>query len=271
MMNRQARRLGMDHTEFTNPSGLPDAAMHTTARDMATLARALTRDFPQYLDLFERDRIRHNGITQHDREGLLRYVDGARALMTGHTADSGYHLITVADREGRRMRLVGVILGASAPDAHFSGMQALINYAFRFYETTPIYAAGDTVRAARVWQGVRDKVAVGLRQDLHLTVPRRRSEALSVTAEMARPIRAPVAAGERLGWLRVALAGRNLAHRPLVARQAVPASGWLTYLMDAARLRWRAFWREQRQSLLADEGAATQPPQPAEADRPSPG
>lgn len=264
MMNGQARALGMDHTEFTNPSGLPDPGMHTTARDMATLARALTRDFPQFLDLFDRDRIRHNGITQHNRNGLLRYVEGAQGLMTGHTADSGYHLVTVADREGRRMRLVGVILGASGADAHFSGMQALINYAFRFYETMPIYAAGDAVRAARIWQGVRDKVAVGLRQDLHLTVPRRQTEALSVTAEMDSPIRAPVAAGERLGWLRVALADRNLAHRPLVAQQAVPASGWLPFLMDAAKLRWRAFWREQRQSLLAGEGDSTKTPSSAQ-------
>lgn len=254
MMNRKARTLGMGHTEFTNPSGLPDPGMHTTARDMATLARALTRDFPQFLDLFKRDRISHNGITQHNREGVLHYVEGAQALMTGYTADSGYHLVTVADREGRRMRLVGVILGASSADETFSSAQALINYAFRFYETTPIYAAGDTVRAARIWQGVRDKVAVGLQQDLHLTIPRRRGDALSVTAEMDSPIRAPVAAGERLGWLRVALSDRNLAHRPLVAQQAVPASGWLPYLLDAAKLRWRTFWREQRQSLLAGDG-----------------
>jgi len=252
MMNQQAQALGMSHTRFTNPSGLPAPEMQTTARDMAVLARSLVRRFPERLDLFARRRITHNGITQHNRNRLLGWIKGVNGLLTGHTGKDGYHLAVTAGRRGRDMQLVGIMLGAQTSEERFNDMQALLAHGFRFYRTVPLFAAGQAVKTARVWQGVRDGVPVVLEQRLELTVPRRARQALEVAPRLHTPIRAPVQAGETLGQLRVTLDSRNLARRPLVAERAVKAAGWIPWLMDAAQLRWRSFWREQRRSLLAD-------------------
>ena len=252
MMNQQARALGMSETHFTNPSGLPTPQMQTTARDMAMLARALVRRFPEHVDLFARQRITHNGITQHNRNRLLGWIKGVNGLLTGHTGQDGYHLAVTAGRKGRKMQLVGITLGASTSKGRFNGMQAMLAHGFRFYQTVPLFAGGQPVETARVWQGVREQVPMVLDQPLTLTIPRRARQALEVIPHLRTPIRAPVQAGEALGQLRVTLDSRNLARRPLVAERTVKAAGWIPWLMDAAQLRWRNFWREQRRSLLAD-------------------
>ncbi|MFB6259298.1 MAG: D-alanyl-D-alanine carboxypeptidase family protein, partial [Thiohalorhabdaceae bacterium] len=112
MMNRRAESLGMTDTVLTNPSGLPAPRMHTTAHDMALLARALLERFPQYLDLFNRSEVTHNGITQHNTRRLIRWGQGMGGLMTGRSAQTGHHLVAAAQRKNKDMRLIGAVLGA---------------------------------------------------------------------------------------------------------------------------------------------------------------
>lgn len=253
MMNHRAETLGMANTVFTNPSGLATPRMHTTAHDMALLARALLERFPQYLDLFNRSEVTHNGITQHNTNRLIRWGRGVDGLMTGRSSQSGHHLVTTAKRKNQDMRLVGALLGAPDADSRFSGMQALLNHGFRFYERMPIYAAGETVRSPQVWQGVRSKVPIGLERELVVTVPSNRRSELTVEANLKTPIRAPVKAEKTLGQLNVGLDGQGLAQRPLVAFREVKAAGWIPYLWDATRLRWHSFWQEQTQEMLAND------------------
>ncbi|HKJ72327.1 MAG TPA: D-alanyl-D-alanine carboxypeptidase family protein [Gammaproteobacteria bacterium] len=251
LMNRRARRLGMDHTRFANASGMPAPGMHTTARDMAILARALRRRFPGYMGVFDRERISHNGITQRADDRLPGADGRARGLLTGHVAGAGYHLAATAEGEGTE--LIAVVLGSPDPRTRLAGMQALLSYGLRSYRTVRPVALGEEVRSVRVWEGQREHVPVTLASPLWLTVPRHRAPDLAIEDEMDTPVRAPVKTGQTLGWLRVSLDGRNLAHRPLVAASPVAAGGWLTYLSDEIRLQWRDFWREQRRSLLADD------------------
>ncbi|MEP2703563.1 MAG: D-alanyl-D-alanine carboxypeptidase family protein [Roseibium sp.] len=113
MMNAEAKRLGMSNTRFTNPHGLPDNRQVTTARDMAILAMALRRDFPEAREFYKHPGIRFGKKTLRsaNREFLLR-VPGANGMKTGYICNSGYNVAASVTR-GRRT-LIAIVLGAGS-------------------------------------------------------------------------------------------------------------------------------------------------------------
>ncbi len=119
VMTLRARELGMTNTVFRNASGLPDAAQHTTARDVARLAYALHEDFPQYYHYFGETRFRWNGVTHRNHNSLVGNQAGVDGLKTGYIRASGFNLAASAERDGHR--IIAVVMGgvsASVRDAH---------------------------------------------------------------------------------------------------------------------------------------------------------
>lgn len=145
-MNSEATRLGMTSTIFTNPHGLPDNAQVTTARDMAILARALWRDFPQYRDYYAMTGIQFGKrvLKSANREFLLR-VDGAAGIKTGYICNSGYNVAAAAQRGGRT--LIAVILGAGSGTERAAFASKAINAGFRKGWVLP--EAGSTIETLK--------------------------------------------------------------------------------------------------------------------------
>ena len=127
-MTDKARALGMTRTVFRNASGLPDPDQVTTARDMAVLARALLRDFPQYYHYFSARSFVFKGVTLPTVNGILARYRGADGIKTGFTCDSGYNLVASATRNGRR--LIGVLLGAKNLATRSADMAKLLDAGF---------------------------------------------------------------------------------------------------------------------------------------------
>jgi D-alanyl-D-alanine carboxypeptidase len=121
MMNQKARRLGMTRTTFRNPSGLPDEDQVTTARDLATLANALIRDYPKYYPYFSRASFTYGGIEHPNHNRLMEIYPGMDGLKTGYIRASGFNLAASAVRGGRR--LIAIVMGGDTPgwrDAHMA-------------------------------------------------------------------------------------------------------------------------------------------------------
>lgn len=234
LMNQYARQLGMTNTHFINASGLPHADHYTTARDMATLARALIRDFPQHYPLHAERSYTWNNIKQANRNPLLGDGSSVDGVKTGHTEAAGYCLVASA-KEGD-MRLISALLGSASEASRESETQALLRYGFRFYETRRIYQAGAPVTHARVWKGQSGELKMGVADDLYLTVPRGQADKLDSSFLAGGNIVAPVKAGQVLGTVRVSLDGEALAERPLVALADVPEGGLWRRLSDSVKL-----------------------------------
>ncbi len=141
IMTYRARELGMTRTRFANASGLPDELQRTTARDMATLARRLLTDYPQYYDYFGLPYFVWRGRTYHNHNRLLATYPGMDGLKTGYIRASGYNLAASAVRDGRR--LVAVVLGGSTSTERNREMVRLLDQGFA---TRP--SAGAAVAAA---------------------------------------------------------------------------------------------------------------------------
>jgi serine-type D-Ala-D-Ala carboxypeptidase (penicillin-binding protein 5/6) len=239
MMNEYARRLGMSRSHFVNSDGLPAPDHYTSARDMATLASALIRQFPQYYGLFGLREFMWNNIRQGNRNTLLSKDSSVDGLKTGHTDAAGYCLVASASRNG--MRLVSVVMGAPSERLREEASAALLNYGYTFFETVRIKTAGTTVLKPRVYKSAAEFAAVGVPEDVYVVTPRGQSAGLTTTARLAHePLLAPLAPGERVGELTVSDAsGEVLTRAPLVALAPVPAAGLWTRMVDTIALWFR--------------------------------
>ena len=234
LMNRHARRLGMSGSHFTNSSGLPEPDLYTTARDMATMAAALIRDYPEFYPWNAVREYEYGGISQRNRNRLLFRDDSVDGLKTGYTRAARYCLVASAKREG--MRLIAVVMGAESAGARARIAQSLLNYGFRFYETRQVYASDEKVTDVRVWKGNDKRLALGLRESLYVTVPRGRYGEIDAQMEIASGLVAPVRAGEPQGVLRLALGEELSVERPLVALNDVAEGNLWQKVSDHVRL-----------------------------------
>ena len=127
-MTQKAHELGMNKTEFFNASGLPNMKQKSTARDMATLARALLHHHPKDYKYFATTEFDYEGTPIHGHNHLMENYDGADGIKTGYTDASGFNLVASAKRDGRR--LIGVVFGGPSASQRDKQMAHLLDAAF---------------------------------------------------------------------------------------------------------------------------------------------
>lgn len=127
-MTQRATGLGLENTVFRNASGLPDARQVTSARDMARLAIALHRDYPQYFAYFNADSFTYGGQTYRNHNSLVGRVDGVDGLKTGYIRASGFNIVVSAERHGHR--LIAVVMGGPTAQARDAHAEELLDAAF---------------------------------------------------------------------------------------------------------------------------------------------
>ena len=235
LMNREAQRLGMKNSSFTNASGLPDSKHFSTARDLALLASALIRDFPQEYEKYYRIKeYRYNNITQRNRNRLLWLDPNVDGVKTGHTENAGYCLIASAKRGQRR--LLSVVLGTSSDSVRAQEAQKLLNVGFQQWDTVRLYQKTKPVGQLEIWKGASRQLPTGVGQDLSLSVPKGQAERVRAELVSQQPLVAPIAAGQRVGTIRVTLDEKPLAEFPAIAMESVAAAGMFGRAWDSMRL-----------------------------------
>jgi D-alanyl-D-alanine carboxypeptidase (penicillin-binding protein 5/6) len=229
-MNAAAKLLGMNNSSFRNPHGLPARGHYTSAHDLAILARAIIADFPEYYALYAQREFTYNGITQQNRNALLKRDPSVDGMKTGHTSAAGYCIVTSAQRDG--MRLIAVVMGAQSPRSRNDGAQRLLDYGFANYETRKLYSAGQPLAEAPVRGGAPEYAAIGPATDLYVTLPRGNFDGLEEHRATQDDLAAPLPAGASVGQLDVWLGGRQLATAPLVVLDEVVQGGVWTRLRE---------------------------------------
>ena len=223
LMNAEAQRLGMKNTQFVNPTGLPDPAHKSSARDLAILARAIIRDSADYYAIYAERDFKYNGIKQGNRNALLYTDPTVDGLKTGHTAEAGYCLVTSSKRND--MRLISVILNTHSAQARADLSRTLLGWGFGSFEKTTPIAANAVVASPKVSFGKADTVAAGLATPWMLTVPR--GQQVQTTVETKPGLEAPLAKGAVVGKVVASSNGKTVGEAPLVAQAEVERSGLL--------------------------------------------
>jgi D-alanyl-D-alanine carboxypeptidase (penicillin-binding protein 5/6) len=234
LMNQYAATLGMHSSHFLNATGLPADGHTTTARDLATLTRAVIEEFPDYYPWHSIKEFTYNDIKQSNRNSLLWRDASVDGLKTGHTDDAGYCLVASAKRDN--MRIISVVLGTSSNKARTDGSQALLNYGFRFFETRLLFKAGDQVTTARVWKSQNENSELGVMEDLYITVRRGAYDELESTLDIPAIVEAPVAAGQAVAELKIHHGGQQLLSAPLRALDDNPVGSLWQRARDSISL-----------------------------------
>jgi D-alanyl-D-alanine carboxypeptidase (penicillin-binding protein 5/6) len=176
----------------------------------------------------------YNNIKQANRNRLLwidPYVDG---MKTGHTESARFCLVASAKRDKRR--LISVVIGATSDNLRATESQKLLNYGFQYFETVRLYQKNQPVASIRAWKGTENKVNIGFRDDLFLTIPTGQLAQMKVTMETHQPLIAPISGGQKIGILKLTLGGKPYAEFPLVALEAVPLANVFSRGWDNIRL-----------------------------------
>jgi len=235
MMNKQAAKLGMMGTHYMNATGLPDKDHYTTANDLATLASALIRDFPQeYKRLYSVKEYTYNKITQPNRNRLLWIDPTVDGMKTGHTETAGYCLIASSKHDSTR--LVSVVLGAANEAMRASESQKLLNYGFQFYESTLVYKQFQPVNSLRVFKGQEKTVTAGVANNFYLSLPKGHYTRVKATMTSKQPLIAPIKAGQEIGKIIFSLDGKVINEQKLVATKSVDEAGFIGRIIDSVRL-----------------------------------
>lgn len=234
MMNQYAQQLGMYSSNFLNATGMPAEGHVTTARDLATLARAIIEEFPEYYPWHAIKDFTFNDIKQDNRNSLLWRDPSVDGLKTGHTEDAGYCLVSSALRDN--MRVISVVMGTSSTKARTDGSQALLNYAFRFFETRLLFKAGEEVATTRVWKSANETSRLGVLEDLYITVRRGTYDQLESTLDIPAVVEAPVAAGEPVAELKITSGEDAIFSAPLRALDDNPVGSFWQRTKDSVSL-----------------------------------
>ncbi|MEN9659200.1 MAG: hypothetical protein RL571_2665 [Pseudomonadota bacterium] len=240
LMTREAKRLGMNGTNFKNSTGLPDADHYMTVADLAKLAAAIIHDFPEFYPIYSMKEFAYNNIKQPNRNLLLYrdpFVDG---MKTGHTASAGYNLVASTQRDGRR--LISVVVGTASDEVRTSESSKLLNWGIQFKETPRLYAAKQAVSNVAVWKGKSDKVNVGFLEDRFITVGRGDAKNLKMTFTSTQPLIAPIKVGQNVGKLTVSLNDKQLVELPVVALEAVPEANIFGRAWDSIRMWFKSIF-----------------------------
>jgi D-alanyl-D-alanine carboxypeptidase (penicillin-binding protein 5/6) len=232
-MTAKGRTLGLKDSHFTNATGWPEPDHYMTARDLATLAMRLFRDFPTYVHYYSEKTFSYNGITQGNRNPLLYKDLGADGLKTGHTVESGYSLTATAKRGERR--LVLVVTGLTSMKARSQESERLLEWGFREFNNYALFKGGETVATADVWLGQSPVVPLVIENGFTLTLPRKARAGMKVTVNYQGPIAAPIAIGQPIAKLVVTVPDRPPVEMPLVAGSAVESLGLMGRLSAALK------------------------------------
>nr|WP_294863967.1 D-alanyl-D-alanine carboxypeptidase family protein [uncultured Pseudogulbenkiania sp.] len=234
MMTAEARRLGMNNTQFRNATGLPNPEHYTTVHDLGILASAIIREYPEFYKTYSLKSFTYNGISQPNRNLLLYRDPNVDGMKTGFTDDAGYNMVASSRRDGRRV--ISVVVGTASPEARAVESSKLLNYGLQFFDTPKLYAASKPVSEIPVYKGGAKKLPIGFASDVYTTVLKGQSAQLKADLTTSQPVIAPIKAGQVVGKLVVSLDGKKVLERPVVALKAIEQGNFFSRLWDSIKL-----------------------------------
>ena len=234
LMNQEAERLGMTQTHFMNATGLPNPQHVTTVSDLARLAVALIKDFPDDFHYYKQKEFTYNNIKQPNRNRLLWADPSVDGMKTGHTDAAGYCLVSTALRGDRRV--LTVLAGADSEATRAEESLKLLNWSFQNFDSVKLYDQTQPGLEARVWEGTVETVKLGPpNPPIWLTVPRGKAGDIKPVAQRTDPLIAPLTKGQQVGTLQLTLDGKVLRTEPLVVQDAVERAGFFGRMVDLVK------------------------------------
>lgn len=235
MMNASALQLGMQNTHFMNPTGMPDDAHYSSARDIAILARAIIEQFPEYYHYYSQKEFSWNKIKQQNRNRLLWRSANIDGLKTGYTEAAGFCL--VASEKRGDLRMVSVVLGAKEEKHRYEASVQLLNSGFSLFSRVTPLKTGQILTQAPVFKGEVDTVNIAVQKEITLLLANEVKDKLTATINL-QTIVAPIEKGQVLGTINITDGQKIYATIPAVAAEPVAQAGFFKRHWHGFKMWW---------------------------------
>ncbi len=233
LMNQRARQIGLDASNFTNSTGLPDPEQYVTIRDLAKLARYIIREYPNYYRYYREKDFEWNNIRQRNRNPLLASNIGADGMKTGYTEESGYGIVGTAKREGRR--LVAVLSGMTSKSQRAEEARKILDWGFRAFEKITLFEEGEILGQASVYGGEKPGVYVVGEGPVSIYLPIGYRDKMKARIVYTGPLMPPVAKGSQIASLKVWIDDELSQETKLYAAEDVNKGGLQRQAVDALK------------------------------------
>ena len=235
LMNEEAKKLGMENTNFVNPTGMPAEAHKASALDLAKLARAIIKNSGDYYKLYAEKEFTYNGITQGNRNALLSTDSTVDGLKTGHTDAAGYCLVASSNRDG--MRLISVIMGTESQQARADQSRELLNWGYGHFTTVTKAPAGQFVSKLPVWFGEAKEIDVATAENLQILTTKTQKNKITTVVDVPESLEAPIKKGQEIGKMLAVIDGKAVASVPIIATSDIEQAGFISRMWEHVT-RW---------------------------------
>jgi D-alanyl-D-alanine carboxypeptidase (penicillin-binding protein 5/6) len=237
-MNKKAKAIGMNNTNFVNCTGLDAEGHTTTAHDVALMSKELIKHelIKQYSTVWM-DTLRNGESELVNTNKLIRFFEGCTGLKTGTTSKAGYCLSATAKRNG--LELVAVVMGGDTSDDRFNGAKKLLTYGFANYTLSTLSADLGENRSLPVKNGVESFVKIKPEGDFQTLLKRSENGKITQEVNLLEELTAPVKAGEKVGTVSFFLDGEEIGKVNVVSENDVGKLNFLTVLSWLVRILFK--------------------------------
>jgi D-alanyl-D-alanine carboxypeptidase (penicillin-binding protein 5/6) len=208
LMNKKAKELGLEKSVLKNSNGWPAEGHVMSAKDLATLSKALITNFPEYYSYFAEKEFAYNGIKQQNRNTLLKRMKEVDGLKTGSTDLGGYGITATAKNDSRRV--ITVVNGLKNERERIKEAEILLKYGLNNFDNIKFQATEkEPFRKLAVAQGNKDYVKAGFEKNQIFTVVKEDIKNASVTFKYQEPLVAPISKGDKIGELLVQIPNKE--------------------------------------------------------------
>lgn len=244
LMTRRAKQLGMNNSTFGNSNGWPHPKQMMSAKDLAIVAARIINEFPEYYTYFAEREFTYDGITQPNRNPLLKLGLGADGLKTGWTQRAGYGIVGSALQDGRRV--VFVLTGIKSPKTRAREAEKINNWVFRQFTEKKLFNAGELIHVAPVHLGKKNLVRMTVKEDLMGLIPSMMVGEIKAEIKYKGPIKAPITKGQEIGEIIITIPSLVSFSKPIVAAESIEDGGFLARLKFALIRTQKAIFSEDK-------------------------
>ena len=244
LMTRRAKQLGMNNSTFGNSNGWPHPKQLMSAKDLAIIAARIINEYPDYYTYFAQREFTYDGITQPNRNPLLKLGLGADGLKTGWTQRAGYGIVGSALQDGRRV--VFVLTGIKSPKTRAREAEKINNWVFRQFTEKKLFSAGDLLHMAPVHLGKKNLVRVTVKDDLMGLIPSMMDGEIKAEIIYKSPIKAPITEGQEIGEIIITIPSLVSISKPIIAAESIEDGGFLARLKFALIKTQMAIFSEEK-------------------------
>ena len=244
LMTRRAKQLGMNNSTFGNSNGWPHPKQLMSAKDLAIIAARIINEYPDYYTYFAQREFTYDGITQPNRNPLLKLGLGADGLKTGWTQRAGYGIVGSALQDGRRV--VFVLTGIKSPKTRAREAEKINNWVFRQFTEKKLFNAGDLLHMAPVHLGKKNLVRVTVKDDLMGLIPSMMDGEIKAEIIYKSPIKAPITEGQEIGEIIITIPSLVSFSKPIIAAESIEDGGFFARLKFALIKTQMAIFSEEK-------------------------